>query len=61
MSLLHGSENIININSPDNSRASLFHPHSTISPFKRNVFTSKIKQNQAEKREILVKCINRIR
>ncbi|CAD8125103.1 unnamed protein product [Paramecium sonneborni] len=62
MSFVNASENLININSPDNSRATLVQKRrKNIETDWKSAFMLETIRNKAEKREVLVKCINRMR
>ena len=61
MSLVNASENLIHINSPDNSRVTLVHKRRKIDADWKSAFMLQTIQEKAEKREVLVKCINRMR
>lgn len=61
MSLVNASENILNINSPNSSRITLVHKRRKISADWKSAFMLQSIRNKAEKREVLVKCISRIR
>ncbi|CAK67089.1 unnamed protein product (macronuclear) [Paramecium tetraurelia] len=61
MSIVNASENFININSPDNSRAILVRKRRKIDTGWKSNFMLQTIRNKAEKREVLVKCINRMR
>ncbi|CAD8112390.1 unnamed protein product [Paramecium primaurelia] len=61
MSLVNASENLIHINSPDNSRVTLVHKRRKIDADWKSAFMLQTIQDKAEKREVLVKCINRMR